>query len=139
MNVKIRIPGDERLDLVAVPVASATVIAQGDLISYEGGLAVVLDAEAEDATFIGVAEQGSSVGETTPIAVWNKCIVDAPVTSAAYTIGASIGLNAGGTALEASADNTLFNSIEDTGGANATTLKCLVDVALLGKLFVNAS
>ena len=59
MNGKIRLPGDNRLDLVSIPVASATVLNNGDLASYESGKAVLLDANTEDATFAGIVEKGS--------------------------------------------------------------------------------
>ncbi|HLD98270.1 MAG TPA: hypothetical protein VI815_03010 [Candidatus Nanoarchaeia archaeon] len=134
MNVKIRIPGDERFDLISVPVEAATVIANGDLVSYESGYAVKLDAEAEDATFVGVCERGSNLNETTPITVWRKAIVEATVDSAAFAIGDGISLSAGGT-LEKAGDNILMHCFESSVGVSVTTVKAVIDVQSLGKLF----
>jgi len=132
---KLRLMGDEKLGRIAVPIASATVITAGMFVSYESGLAVPLDAQAEDATFIGVAEGQSKDGETDPISVITQGVVECSVTSAAYAIGAGLHFNASSGALEAATANTLAWSWEDTKGASVTTLKVLVDVVKLAKLF----
>ena len=133
MIAKLRLIGDEKLDKVGVPIASATVIPAGSLVSYESGLAVLLNAEAEDATFIGVAETASKAGETDPMTVIKRGIFEVGVVSAAYTIGAPLMYSASG--LLAATANTIAWAHEDTGGVSVTTLNVLIDVPLLGALF----
>jgi len=135
MNVKLRIMGDDQLDRISVPIESATVVASGDLISYEGGYAVKLDAAAEDATFLGVSESQSKVGETDDLVVIRKCIAESVVASAAYTIGAALAYNASNGNLEASTANTIAWAYETSKGVSVTSLKVLIDVVHLSKLF----
>jgi len=132
---KLRLMGDEKIGRMAVPIASATVIPAGMFVSYESGLAVPLDVQAEDVTFIGVAEGQSKAGETDPISVIIEGVVEAVVTSAAYTIGQGLHFNASTGALESATANTIGWSWEDTRGASVTSLKVLIDVVRLGKLF----
>lgn len=132
---KLRLMGDEKLGRTVVNVDSGTVITAGMFVSYESGKGVPLDAQAEDATFIGVAEGQTKAGETDPISVITQGVVECSVTSAAYTIGQGLHFNASTGALEAATANTLAWSWEDTKGANATSLKVLVDIVKLAKLF----
>lgn len=139
MNVKLRLMGDDKLDRINVPVESSTVIAPGDLISYESGYAVKLDAANEDATFLGVSESQSKSGETDDIIVIRRGIFESVVASAAYTIGSALAYNASNGNLEASTANTIAWAYQDSKGANVTSLKVLVDALALNKLFaVNA-
>lgn len=134
MNAKLRLIGDERMDKIAVPVEAATVIAAGDLISYESGYAVKLDAQAEDASFIGVAETASPLNETTPLTVITKGVFEVAVASAAYTIGLGLHYNTGGY-LESATANTLGWAWQDSGGVSVSTLHVLFDAPALRKLF----
>jgi len=132
---KLRLLGDEKIGRIAVPIASATVIPAGMFVSYESGLAVPLDLQAEDVTFLGVAEGQSKNGETDLISVITQGVFEVPVTSAAYAIGAGLHFNASTGALEAATANTIAWAWEDTKGVSVTTLKVLVDVLALNKLF----
>lgn len=134
-NSTIRLMGDEKLGRIAVPVESATVITAGMFVSYESGYAVPLDAQTEDATFLGVAEGQTKAGETDDISVITQGVFQCSVTSAAYTIGQGLHFNASTGALENATANTLAWSWEDTAGVSVTTLKVLVDVVALAKLF----
>lgn len=136
MNVKPRLWGNNQLDLIEVPIDGATALEPGDLVSYEGGLAVKMNAEAEDATFLGVCKDKVKLLDTFPnVVVATKCIVDSAVTSAAYTIGQALMLNNASQTLEASTANSIAWAFEDTGGVSVTTLKVLIDVVALNKLF----
>ncbi|MFV2014404.1 MAG: hypothetical protein ACC656_03170 [Candidatus Heimdallarchaeota archaeon] len=134
MEAKLRLIGDEKLGRMAVPVASATVIDANTLVSYESGLAVVLNAQTEDATFIGVSEGQTKAGETDDISVIQQCVAEVTVVSAAYTIGQSLQYNDANALTDGTA-NTIGWSREDTGGSSVTTLKVLFDVVQLSKLF----
>lgn len=136
MNVKPRLWGNNQLDLIEVPIDGNTALEPGDLISYESNLGVKMDSETEDATFLGVCKDKVRSGDTFPnIVVARKCIVEAAVTSAAYTIGQALMLNVATQKLEAATANSIAWSYQDTGGASVTTLKVLIDTVALGKLF----
>lgn len=132
---KLRLMGDEKIGRIAVPIASATVIPAGMFCSYESGLLVPFDTQNEDPTFIGVAEGQSKAGETDLVSVIVQGVVECSVTSAAYTIGQGLHFNASTGALESATANTLAWSWEDTKGVSVTTLKVLVDIVALNKLF----
>jgi hypothetical protein len=141
MNSKIRLVPDNMTGRVAVPVAADTVLNPGDFVSYESGKAVLLDAATEDATFIGVAEGASGnnvLFQPTHINVLLKAVVEAPVASAAYTVGQALAYNETSGVLEVTAtsdSNTIAWAFEDTEGTSVTSLKVLIDVVKLGKLF----
>jgi hypothetical protein len=132
---KLRLMGDEKIGRIAVPIASATVIPAGQFVSYESGLLVPFDTQNEDVTFIGVAEGQSKAGETDLVSVIVQGVVECSVTSAAYTIGQGLHFNASTGALENATANTIAWSWEDTKGASVTSLKVLVDIVALNKLF----
>lgn len=140
MNSKIRLVPDNITGRVVVPVADDTVINPGDFVSYESGKAVLLDAATEDASFLGVAEGASGNNVLYPpthINVLLKAVVEAPVASAAYTVGAALSYNETNKNLEVASGNanTIAWAFEDTEGVSVTSLKVLVDVTKLGKLF----
>lgn len=131
----IRLMGDEKIGRLTVPVESATVINAGMFVSYESGYGVDLDAQADDATFLGVAEGQTKAGETDDISVITEGVFQCPVTSAAYTIGQALHFNASTGSLEDATANSIAWAWEDTGGISVTTLKILVDTPGLAKLF----
>jgi len=132
---KLRLVGDEKIGRLTVPVESATVIPAGTFVSYESGYGVDLDAQADDATFLGVAEGQTKAGETDDISVFTEGVFQCPVTSAAYTIGQALHFNATSGALEDATANSIAWAWEDTGGTSVSTLKVLVDAPGLAKLF----
>ena len=127
------------LDRASLPVASATVIRKGDLISLESNKAVLLDDATEDATFAGISESESASGETDDITVLRRCIVEITVGSATYDYGNGLKYNAG------DADNA-YDFVADAGADTimwihkqydvaATIVLALVDIVALRKLF----
>lgn len=136
LNVKIMKYSDGKLDRVYVPVAS-TLIRKGDALSYESAHAVLMDAEAEDATFIGISEDDHAVadGDGFVVAI-QKCIVDAPVESGSYSIGDPLSFkDVNSTLQKDTVDNTIAFAFEDTETTSVTRLRCLIDVVALDKLF----
>jgi hypothetical protein len=140
MVVKLRKQGDLSMDLISLPAASATVFDQGQLISCESNKAVKLDAATEDITFAGVAMDKKVAGEDYPdVVICTKGIFEGAVASAAYTLGEALAYNASNDNLESSTANTIAWAAEDTKGVTVTTLKVMIDVKALGKLYkVNA-
>jgi len=137
MIVKTRLAGDEKLDVVQVPCASATSFEVGQLISYESGNAVKLNAATEDITFLGVSTMTKVSGETYPdIVVATKGIFEAQVKSSTYSIGDALAYNATNDELEASTANTIAWAWENKTAA-VTSLKVKIDVVALAKLFAN--
>lgn len=135
MKAKLRLLGDQKLDRVSVPVASATEIDQYDLISLESNLAVKMDAEAEDATFLGVSESQSKNGETDNISVLRKGVFEVNAEAATYTIGQALMLNNTNQTLEAATANSIAWAYEVKVVGSGGTLKVLIDTVALSKLF----
>jgi hypothetical protein len=137
MLAKLRLPGDLQLNRLAVPTENTAEWEAGQLLSFENGYAVKLDDAAEDATFLGVSLDKRKLGDTFPdVGVQIKGIFEVPVTNGTYTIGEALGYNASTDVLESSSTNTIAWAWENKTG---TSLKVLIDVPLLGKLFpVNA-
>jgi hypothetical protein len=92
----ITITGYDALTLVDVPIASATLVAPGDLINLASDLAVVVDAAADSDTFIGPSLHASLNGETFPIVVATRCTCRVTLASAtALDIGDGLIYSAG--------------------------------------------
>jgi len=137
-NLKVKIVkySDGKLDRVMVPIASATAVEKGHAISYEGNKAVLMDLEAEDATFVGISEDDHAAASGDgKILVIQKCIVDAPVESGSYCSGDPLSFNTSTGSLQKDTDNTIAFAFEDTELDSVTRLRCLIDVVALDKLF----
>lgn len=67
--------------VVDIPVASATVIAPGDLIDVSGSTGMAFVHAGDNSTFVGVALNGSESGEIRPISVARECVVEALLVS----------------------------------------------------------
>jgi len=145
VEVNFLMTSSNPVDFVRVPVASATVITKGQLVSWESNKGVLMDLVTEDATFIGVAYTETRNGETDDIVVCQNCVVEIDSTSAAYNnVGAGLKYAAG--------DASTAYSLVDDGGANTiawnhkamgasavTRIQARVNVPALSKLYeVNA-
>ena len=73
-----------------LPIALATVIEVGNLLSYESRLVVLMDDEAEDATFLGVALAESDNSQSENVLVMTAGFIDATLVSATYAYGAGL-------------------------------------------------
>ena len=128
--------GDGKFDRVYVPIESGTVMSKGEAVCFEAGYATAMDAAADDATFLGIAEQAhASAADHSYIVVLTKVIVDSPVESASYTFAEGMKYNTSGTLEADGGANTIAHVWEQTGTTTMTTLKVMIDTVNLGKLF----
>ena len=83
------------LGIVKVNVLSGTVLAEGDLINFDGTSAVVQ--EGNNPTFLGVALEGSEDGDSHQISVATIAVIDAKIGSSgtAGVLGDAYKRNAG--------------------------------------------
>ena len=129
-------------DFTRLPIASATQIKQGDLVSFESNLVTVLATVTDDQFFVGLAFTESITGETDPVVVCvGPVVVAADATSATYGFGVGVLYSAG--------DYTTDWSFADDSGANtignvfreytsaATRIRIRFDAFHLAKMFEN--
>ena len=141
MTIKLRLQSPSPLDTITAPVVSGTFIApvfdKGQLLTYQNGIVGKIGTATENLIFLGVSDDlRVSTTDIMPVAVIQKGIFSATVGSAAYTFGQPLAYVGGATDnLASSTANTIAWSAEDTGGASVTTLKVLIDVKALGKLY----
>jgi len=106
----------------------------GDFIQYDATGVEKVTAATDDATFIGVCGTLSEdANGPDQIMVYLNAIVEAPTESANYTPGAGLKFNTNGTLEADGGANTMAHSLEFK--SSATSLKVLVDVVSLQKLF----
>jgi hypothetical protein len=129
-----------RLNNIEVPIAAATDVEAGNLISIKSGKAVTMVDNKDCDTFAGIALATSPVGEKINVTVCTNCVVEAPVESATYEIGDEVALKADATVLEKSAADTIGWVIESSNGATVTKAKIRINTFGLNKFFkVNAT
>lgn len=130
----------QNTDFVCVPIASGTVVEQGDLISLESNKAVLFGSATDDGTFLGIAFTHSEDGNTDDLVVCTGPVVaELEVVSATYGLGDGLKYNAGGAStnykLEADGgSNTIAWSYQEKTSA-VTSLEVLFDARSLQKLF----
>jgi len=129
--------GDPIFGRVTLPKKTAADDLQvGDFLAWSSTGVVKVAAATDDAAFIGVCGMLSEdANGPDQILVYLQAIAEVPTESATYAPGQSLSMNASNGTLEtASPDaNTLCNSLEYK--TSATSLKVLVDVVSLQKLF----
>ena len=134
---KILLYGDGKLDRVNLPIASATAIVKGEFVCYESGYVTKMDADTDDATFVGISEMDHPANSgITGITVITNCIVLAPVSTASYAFAAGMKYATSGSLVADGGANTICHAIEDNGTTSKTSLKVMVDTYKLGKLFL---
>ena len=117
--------------VLSLPV-STVALEQGDLLSFESNVVVLMDAATEDATFVGVSggkTDGSNAGDY--IDIYTKCLVDIQLASATYALGAGLKYSAKNT-LVADGDANTIAHIWDFNTATRTRGKVLIDIPALG-------
>ena len=126
---------------VEVPVGTTSPIElnEGDLISYETRVACLLNAEAKDATFLGISRDYNYLtlfpDSMRYINVSMKVVALCPCTSAAYIIGQGLKYaSVKNTVADDGGVNTIAWSIQETRTALVTLVKVLIDVPLLKKV-----
>lgn len=136
-NVRFLHGMDDQLNKIHVPVASATVLAPGDLVEYESGAITVVDGASDNVTFIGASMDISRNGDTAYVNVLARGRINIGCTSATSVIGKAMKYAAGanGTAWSvvaatSGADGIMW-SLEYNGSA-VTDLDCHFDSFLVG-------
>jgi|GEM_PF-1476423 hypothetical protein len=85
-NVVFRDEDVDTVSVVKIGVASATVLAKGDLVDASGATAPEAVAHSGDnSTFIGVAMEGSQSGEVNEISVATRCKIKIKVAASPTT------------------------------------------------------
>lgn len=128
--------GDFAID--PVPVAADVVIAQGDLISLEGGLATVANAAADNLTIIGVSNEKHTTGDPAgTIGVYR--LLPSSVFEADLDAATDITVNdnlawATGQKVTKSATDAIARAAETKTGATKICLRFKLPVTLIGDL-----
>ena len=123
-------------DRAQLPNAAGTALTRGDYGSYESSAVVLMDAVTEDATFCGVHitnHPASTTGNPNEAVMALKCQIEGTVASASYDFGDGLKYSAAKTLVADGGENTMAHAAER--GASVTSLKILIDVVALGKLF----
>jgi hypothetical protein len=82
--------------VVSKPVASGTVIEVGDLVSnVPGPASAAAGQEAFHDVFLGVSEQRSRVGDTSPVRVNTRGVHEFDCVSATFDLGTPVGIVVG--------------------------------------------
>jgi len=106
----------------------------GDFVHWDATGVEKVSAANEDATFLGICgTMSEDANGPSQIMVYTQAIVECPTTSANFTPGAGLKYKSDGTLEADGGANTIVNSLEYK--ASATSLKVLVDVVGLQKLF----
>jgi len=110
-NFNILYGDGDQLNKLHVGIASATVLAPGDLVECTGGNAVAVDASSDNVTFAGVGLDYSANGSTAKYNVLLRGRGNVTVVSATYDIGDSLKYSAG-------ANGTAWVLTKATAGAD---------------------
>lgn len=136
-NVRVLHGDADPLNKLHFEIASATVVAPGDLMEYESGAVTVVDAAGDNVTFVGVSLDLSRNGDTAPLNVLMRGRVNIGCTSATSVVGKAMkyatGANGTDWVLEAAtsgADGIMW-SLKYNASA-VTSLDCHFDAFLIG-------
>lgn len=131
--------GDERMDRTEIPVADATEVKPGWLVTLESSTLELLNAATDDQYFAGVAMTGHKQNKDrrSGISLAEKCVIEVDVVSASYVRGAGLKVDGtdSGDSIKLVADggaNTVAWAAETK--ATTTRLAVTVDVWALQKL-----
>lgn len=127
--------------IVEMPVADATAIAVGDLLSYESNLCIVMDGATDDATFVGMSltKKVASDGQV-KIRVHIAPVVWIDVTSASYIIGAELKWASSNTLVASGASNAIGRVVQlDKFGNTTATVSRLKAFLITDKYWRNLS
>lgn len=136
-NVRFLYGDSDQLNKLHFPVATATVLAPGDLVEYESGAITVIDGASDNTTFTGCSLDISRNGDTAMVNVLLRGRINITCVSATSAIGDAFKYYAGAngtdwsvTAATAGADGIMW-ALEYNASA-VTDLDCHFDVFLIG-------
>lgn len=136
-NVRFLHGQDDQLNKLHFPVASATVLAPGDLVEYESGAITVIDGASDNTTFVGCSIDLSRNGDTAMVNVLLRGRVNIGIDSATTAVGTAMKYSSGAngtdwklTAASSGADGIMW-SLEYNGSA-VTDLDCAFDAFAIG-------
>ena len=127
---------DSGSEMTTCPVADATAVVYGDLVSYESNTATVMDGASDDATLLGFGTTSHVANERMPdnVVVGLKGVVVYGCTSAQHALGAGLLWTSANTLAADSGANTIAWSHKFMVAAG-TQVDALFDIVALGKLF----
>ena len=137
VNSNIKIAKYDPMWLISNPIASATVVGVGDLISVESDLATVYNADADDATFTGLSMDYSANGDTLDLTTYGKCLAYVTLTAAA-TLGIGdkleyvAGANGTNWTFEAGSTNPIAQSMQQLDTSSVGPILVAFDVQKYG-------
>jgi len=122
---------------VTLPKASAAEeVLKGVFLKSTAGVVAPVAGATDDATFCGIAAMLSADAEgPLNVLVYTRCIVEVPMTAASYIFGQDLKYKTDGTLEDAGGANTIAWAWETKTVGAGGTLKVLVDVVMLAKLF----
>ena len=125
------------IDRAQLPRAVGTALEKGDLISYESNACVLVDAAAEDATFVGYSINQHAANDLSPneMVVGQKGLVEYDATSFAYIYGGGLLYTSENTLAVDSGANTIAWAAEDHSAAAVTRIVALINAPLLQKFY----
>jgi len=136
-NVRFLYGEDDQLNKLHFPVASATVLAPGDLVEYESGAITVVDEAGDNTTFVGCSLDMSRNGDTAMVNVLLRGRVNIGIDSATTAVGTAMKYSSGAngtawklTAAASGADGIMW-SLEYNASA-VTVLDCAYDAFAIG-------
>jgi len=77
----VEIVAYDEIDVVKVAVATATVLAKGDLVDFTSGTTVLTAHSGDNSLFLGIAMEGSETGEVKEVSVATRAKIKITVVS----------------------------------------------------------
>lgn len=86
--MKLRMINYDPMTVITLKVTDSTAVDVGEMLQYVSGTVLPMDEVGDDATFCGISLGKALTSETgKEIAIAQRCICEATLTSAAYVIG----------------------------------------------------
>jgi len=137
---QIKVRNYEEDKVVSLTPDSTEVLARGDIVTWESNTVKLVDAEADDATWIGVCLGASATGVTEKVDIcygWVKGT--ATMVSGTYRFGDNIKYYTGGSMTAGGGTNDFGYIIDDSAVTTRTSAEVVLDAYNLSKFFdINA-
>ena len=116
--------GGNAMHTAFLPIAKATVIEVGNLISYESRLCVLMNTANEDVTFVGVALHESDDSQEENVLIMTRGFINATLVSNTYLYGNALkyddSADDGTLVLDADADTIAWIAGKEPGASAVT-------------------